>query len=61
VAIHISDGQLIGVYDLEAAVYGFNSPWCREIILFGVLLIVIFGITYLRILFAACLWLAPYS
>jgi hypothetical protein len=30
-------------------------------ILFAVLLIVIFGISYLRIVFVACLWPAPYS
>ena len=28
--IHISDNLLIGVYDLEAAFYGFNGPWCWE-------------------------------
>jgi len=29
-AIHVSDNLLIGVYDLEAAFYGFNGPWCWE-------------------------------
>src|SRR5262249_47731617 len=56
-----SDGLLIGVHDFEAAVYDFNGPWCRGVILFAALLIVIFAIAYLRIVFAVCLWLAPYS
>jgi hypothetical protein len=30
VAVHVSDGLLIGVYDLEAAVYGLNGPWWQE-------------------------------
>jgi hypothetical protein len=30
VAIHISDGLLIGVYDFEAALSGFNGPLCWE-------------------------------
>ena len=38
-----------------------NGPWCWEMILFAVLLIVIFGISYLRIVFVAFLWPAPYS
>jgi hypothetical protein len=28
--IHISDGLPVRVYDLEAASYGFNGPWCWE-------------------------------
>jgi hypothetical protein len=47
--------------DLESALDSFNGPWCREIILFAVLLIVICGISYLRIVFVACLSPAPYS
>ena len=43
----------------EAALDRFNGPWWREIILFAVLPIVIFGISYLRIAFVACLWPAP--
>jgi hypothetical protein len=29
-AIHISDGLLIGVYDFEAALDRLNAPWGRE-------------------------------
>src|SRR5262249_6353298 len=51
----------VGVKDFEAAWNLLHGPWRREIILFGVLLIVIFGISYLRIVSVACLWPAPYS
>lgn len=30
VAVHISDGLFVRVYDLEAAFDRFNSPWRRE-------------------------------
>jgi hypothetical protein len=30
IAIDISDGLSVGVYDLEGCVYGFNCPWRRE-------------------------------
>jgi len=29
-AVDISESLPVGVYDLEACVYGFNGPWCCE-------------------------------
>ena len=35
VPIDISDGLLIGISDFEAAVYGLNGPWSREVVSSG--------------------------
>jgi hypothetical protein len=30
VAVDIGERLAVGIQDLEAAVYSFNGPWCRE-------------------------------